>query len=56
MQNYKNYKKNIRLINGSLTEEYPEQLMSFRFLYLGSKVLEIGGNIGINSIIAYISM
>ena len=34
---------------GSLLEEYPEQLMSARFLNKNSKVLEIGANIGRNT-------
>ena len=43
--------QNIKIEHGSLAEEYPEQLMSYIFLYLDSKVLEIGGNIGRNSMI-----
>ena len=35
---------------GSLLEEYPEQLMSIRFLDKKSKVLEIGANIGRNTV------
>jgi FkbM family methyltransferase len=43
----------LRLVHGSMTEEYPEQLMSVRFI--GPRrastrgVLEIGGNVGRNS-------
>ena len=36
---------------GSFNEEYPEQLMSVRYLKGHEKVLEIGGNIGRNSLI-----
>ena len=36
---------------GSFTEEYPEQLMAARFLTGTEKVLEIGGNIGRNSLV-----
>ncbi|MFI0435326.1 MAG: hypothetical protein ACH350_06325 [Parachlamydiaceae bacterium] len=34
---------------GSFAEEYPEQLMSVRYISNEAKVLEIGGNIGRNS-------
>lgn len=35
--------------HGSLSEEYPEQLMVARFLPEDAKVLELGGNIGRNT-------
>jgi FkbM family methyltransferase len=41
----------INLSFGTFTEEYPEQLMSTKFLTGNEKVLEIGGNIGRNSVI-----
>lgn len=39
----------IHMPYGSFKDEYPEQLMSIKFLDPNSKVLEIGGNIGRNS-------
>ena len=41
----------LKLNFGSFTEEYPEQLMVSRYLKGGEKVLEIGGNIGRNSLV-----
>ncbi len=37
--------------HGSLKDEFPEQKMAARYLVGGEKVLEIGGNIGRNSLI-----
>jgi FkbM family methyltransferase len=46
---------NLKLDYGLLTEEFQEQVMSVKYLKGHEKVLEIGGNIGRNSmIIAYI--
>jgi hypothetical protein len=39
------------LYNGSLMEEFPEQLMALKFIHPDAKVLEIGGNIGRNTLI-----
>jgi FkbM family methyltransferase len=36
---------------GSLNEEFPEQMMATRYLTGNEKVLEIGGNIGRNSLV-----
>lgn len=36
---------------GSLSEEYPEQLLTIKFINENLKVLEIGGNVGRNSLI-----
>ena len=45
----------LKINYGSLTEELPEQKMVVRYLKGDEKVLEIGGNIGRNSlVIAYI--
>ncbi len=41
----------LKLNFGSFSEEFPEQLMSARFLTGDRKVLEIGGNIGRNSLV-----
>jgi FkbM family methyltransferase len=41
----------LRLCNGSFNDEYPEQEMAVRFLKGREKVLEIGGNIGRNSLV-----
>ena len=47
--------KNLRLDFGSFNEEFPEQLMATKYITGNEKVLEIGANIGRNSlIIAYI--
>jgi hypothetical protein len=37
--------------NGNMNSEYPEQRLAIEFISSGSKVLELGSNIGINSII-----
>lgn len=53
--NYKDFLKNIHntliLKYGSFDEEYPEQLMTVKFLTSDMKVVELGGNIGRNSLI-----
>jgi FkbM family methyltransferase len=41
----------LKLIGGSMSDEYPEQVMAAMFIKPSSKVLEIGGNIGRNSLI-----
>ena len=42
---------NIKLDFGTFIDEYPEQMMAVRYLTGNEKVLEIGGNIGRNSLI-----
>ena len=37
--------------HGSFEEEYPEQLLAMQFINYNDKVLELGGNIGRNSLI-----
>ena len=50
-----NIHRNLKLDFGSFNDEFPEQMMSTRYLTGNEKVLEIGGNIGRNSlVIAYI--
>ena len=39
----------IKLKHGSMTDEYPEQLLAVKYLNKDAKVLEIGGNVGRNS-------
>ena len=47
--------RNLKLDFGTFLDEYPEQMMAVKYLTGKEKVLEIGGNIGRNSlIIAYI--
>ena len=41
----------LRLEFGSLNDEYPEQIMALSYLTGNEKVLEIGGNIGRNSLV-----
>lgn len=43
--------KRIQFKYGNIKDEYPEQLMSIKYLNKDAKVLEIGGNIGRNSIV-----
>jgi hypothetical protein len=51
----RNIHSKIRLEFGSMHEEFPEQVMSVKYLKGNEKVLELGGNIGRNSmVIAYI--
>lgn len=46
-----NIHKELKIEYGYLHQEYPEQIMSVRYLTGKEKILEIGGNIGRNSII-----
>ena len=41
----------LKIKHGTFNEEYPEQLLSVMFLKGNEKILEIGGNIGRNSLI-----
>jgi FkbM family methyltransferase len=41
----------LTLVHGSLRDEFPEQKMAVRFLRPEDRVLEIGGNVGRNSLI-----
>lgn len=41
----------LTLVHGSLRDEFPEQKMAVRFLRPHDRVLEIGGNVGRNSLI-----
>jgi len=43
--------KTLKINYGSLIDEFPEQLMATRYLTGNEKVLEIGGNIGRNSLV-----
>ena len=45
------FQNTLKLDFGSFLEEYPEQAMAVRYLTGNEKVLEIGGNIGRNSLI-----
>ena len=42
--------KGLKLVHGSMTQEFPEQGMAMRFLTGKEKVLEIGANVGRNSL------
>lgn len=42
--------RNIRFTGGNIREEYPEQLMAVMFLSKDAKVLELGSNIGRNTL------
>jgi len=54
-QRVRSIHEHLRFEFGSLDDEFPEQIMSAKFLTGTEKVLELGGNIGRNSlIIAYI--
>lgn len=46
-----NIQKNIYIVGGNIKEEYPEQLLSVKYIDSDDKVLEIGSNIGRNSCI-----
>ena len=46
-----NLQSRLKLDFGTFTDEYPEQMMAVRYLKGNEKVLEIGGNIGRNSLI-----
>ena len=55
MNTLKDIHSNLKIKYGSLDHELPEQKMAVRYLTGNEKVLEIGGNIGRNSlVIAYI--
>jgi len=43
--------RKLTLIHGSFCDEFPEQKMAVRFLKPDDRVLEIGGNVGRNSIV-----
>jgi FkbM family methyltransferase len=43
--------KKLILLHGSFQDEFPEQRMAVQYIHANSKVLEIGGNIGRNSLI-----
>jgi FkbM family methyltransferase len=45
------FQSNLKLDFGTFLDEYPEQMMAVRYLTGNEKVLEIGGNIGRNSLI-----
>jgi FkbM family methyltransferase len=47
----KNIHSNLKIKHGSFNEEFPEQKMAVMYLTGNEKVLEIGGNIGRNSLI-----
>jgi FkbM family methyltransferase len=46
-----NIHKNLKIHFGSFNDEYPEQIMAAKYLTGNEKVLEIGGNIGRNSLV-----
>ena len=46
-----NIQKDLKLEYGNFNDEYPEQIMATKYLTGNEKVLEIGGNIGRNSMI-----
>lgn len=46
-----NIHKNLTLFYGSFRDEYPEQCMAVQYIQPNSRVLEIGGNIGRNSLV-----
>jgi FkbM family methyltransferase len=48
--NLKEVHKGLKLVHGSMTQEFPEQGMAMRFLTGKEKVLEIGANVGRNSL------
>lgn len=41
----------VKLVGGSMKDELPEQLMAVRYIQPHNRVLEIGGNIGRNSLV-----
>ena len=47
----KNIHTNLKLKYGDFTKELPEQIMSYKYIKPSDKVLEIGGNIGRNSLV-----
>jgi FkbM family methyltransferase len=46
-----NIHSRLKILYGSFTEEYPEQMMAISYIKGPEKVLEIGGNIGRNSLV-----
>jgi FkbM family methyltransferase len=50
-QKLKNIHSQLKIGYGSFEEEYPEQLMTIRYITGNEKILEIGSNIGRNSLI-----
>lgn len=46
-----NVHKQLKLAFGSFNDEFPEQMMAMRYLKGNEKVLEIGGNIGRNTLV-----
>jgi len=46
-----NIHRNLKIKHGSLRDEFPEQKMAVSYLTGNEKVLEIGGNIGRNSLV-----
>lgn len=46
-----NIHKTLNFIGGSLLDEYPEQIMAVKFISPENKVLEIGSNIGRNTLV-----
>lgn len=51
MNKLANIHKDLKIMHGSFSEEVPEQLMVARYLTGNEKVLEIGGNIGRNTLV-----
>jgi FkbM family methyltransferase len=47
----KNLQNKLKITNGNFQEEYEEQLMTLKFLKTDSKVLELGSNIGRNTLV-----
>ena len=47
----KNIQNNLKINHGSFNEELPEQLMAVKYLTGNENILEIGGNIGRNSLV-----
>ena len=43
--------KDIKIIHGNLMSELPEQIMAYKYIDSNDSILELGGNIGTNSII-----
>lgn len=51
LQQLQEIQSGLKLDGGTFDEEFPEQLMATRYLTGNEKVLEIGGNIGRNSLV-----
>jgi FkbM family methyltransferase len=47
----KHIHEKLKFVGGSLKHEFPEQLMSVKFIHPNAKVLEIGSNIGRNTLV-----